>query len=87
MSAVLIEREEEYCADIRRRMALALAGPDERRFQAMKERLNGKPVDAGPLFSGQHFDDKPEKLEIEPEPLLPPVSKRDDGPLFDWMPP
>jgi site-specific DNA-methyltransferase (adenine-specific) len=86
MSAVLIEREEEYCADIRRRMALALSGPDERRFQAMKERLNGKPMDAGPLFSGQHFDDESERPEVEPEPLLPPVSKRDDGPLFEWIP-
>jgi DNA modification methylase len=86
MSAVLIEREEEYCADIRRRMALALAGPDERRFQAMKERLNGKPMDAGPLFSGHHFDDEPETAEVEPEALLPPAPKRDDGPLFEWTP-
>jgi DNA modification methylase len=29
-SAILIEREPEYQADIRRRMALVLAGPDER---------------------------------------------------------
>jgi DNA modification methylase len=109
MHAVLIEREEEYCADIRRRMALALSGPDERRFQAMKERLNGKPMDAGPLFGGQDLDERPLgraiygeyadengkrraeriatfELEVEPEPLLP-ESKRDDGPLFDWIRP
>ncbi|MEW5422672.1 DNA methyltransferase [Amorphus sp. 3PC139-8] len=36
MSAVLIERESEYQADIRRRMALALAGPEERRRATAK---------------------------------------------------
>ena len=30
MRAALIERESEYCPDIERRMALCLAGPDER---------------------------------------------------------
>src|SRR4029453_524309 len=35
-SAVLIEAEAEYQADIRRRMALALAGPDERVRESIK---------------------------------------------------
>jgi site-specific DNA-methyltransferase (adenine-specific) len=48
MSAVLIEREEEYCADIRRRMALALAGPDERTRESIKAK--NLPRDDGPLF-------------------------------------
>lgn len=50
MCAVLIEREEEYQADIRRRMALALAGPDERVRESIKAR--GLVADAGPLFGG-----------------------------------
>jgi site-specific DNA-methyltransferase (adenine-specific) len=49
-SAVLIEREQEYCADIRRRMALALSGPDERVRESIKAR--NLPRDDGPLFSG-----------------------------------
>ncbi len=51
-SAILIEREPEYLADIERRMALALAGPDERARESIKARLKDKPVDAGPLFDG-----------------------------------
>ena len=35
-------------ADIRRRMALALAGPDERVRESIKAR--GGPIDDGPLF-------------------------------------
>ncbi len=50
MHAVLIEREEEYQNDIRRRMALCLAGPDERQRESIKAR--GLPVDDGPLFGG-----------------------------------
>ena len=50
--AVLIEREAEYIADIRRRMALVLSGPDERAREAIKERTKDKPIDAGPLFRG-----------------------------------
>jgi len=46
--AVLIEREEEYQADIRRRMSLALGGPEERRRESIKAR--GLTSDAGPLF-------------------------------------
>lgn len=49
MRAVLIEREPEYQADIRRRMALVLGGPDERRFAAIK--AGGKAEQAGPLFA------------------------------------
>lgn len=52
-NAVLIEREPEYQADIRRRMALILAGPDERKRESTKAR--GKTEHAGPLFG----DDAP----------------------------
>ena len=52
MAAVLIEREEKYQADIRRRIKLWLAGPDERHGATMKEKLKDKPVDMGPLFGG-----------------------------------
>jgi DNA modification methylase len=53
MRAVLIEREAEYQIDVRRRMELCLAGPDERIFKSQKARQDGKPVDAGPLFGGK----------------------------------
>ncbi len=49
MRAILIEREAEYVADIRRRMALVLAGPDERAREIIKAR--GLTDDPGPLFS------------------------------------
>lgn len=49
--AILIEREAEYCDDIRRRMALVLAGPDERARESIKARTKDKPVDHGPLFA------------------------------------
>jgi DNA modification methylase len=48
--AVLVEREEEYQADIVRRMGLCLAGPDERARESIK--ASGKVEDAGPLFGG-----------------------------------
>lgn len=51
-SAILIEREPEYLSDIERRMALCLAGPDERARASIKARLKGKPEDHGPLFEG-----------------------------------
>ena len=51
-NAVLIEREEEYQTDIRRRMALCLSGPDERARESIKARTAGQPIDAGPLFAG-----------------------------------
>jgi DNA modification methylase len=50
MAAVLIEREEEYQADIVRRMSLCLSGPDERTRETIK--AAGKVEDAGPLFGG-----------------------------------
>lgn len=50
--AVLIESEQEYKADIRRRMALCLSGPDERRRESIKAKTINDPVDAGPLFAG-----------------------------------
>lgn len=53
MRAVLIEREPEYQEDIRRRMRLAMSGPDERARESIKEKLKGKPVDHGPLFAPQ----------------------------------
>ena len=49
MHAVLIEAEAEYQADIRRRMALVLAGPDERSRESIKAK--GLPRDDGPLFA------------------------------------
>ncbi len=52
-NAILIEREEEYQADIRRRMALCMAGPDERARESIKARTAGQPVDAGPLFASE----------------------------------
>jgi site-specific DNA-methyltransferase (adenine-specific) len=53
MRAVLIERELEYQADIARRMALVLGGPDERRRETIKAK--GLTADAGPLFGGDLF--------------------------------
>jgi site-specific DNA-methyltransferase (adenine-specific) len=50
LSAVLIEREAEYQADIARRMTLCLAGPDERQRESIKAKLAGKAADHGPLF-------------------------------------
>jgi len=50
-NAVLIEKESESQTDIRRRMALCLAGPGERRRESAKAKRRGAPVDEGPLFS------------------------------------
>jgi site-specific DNA-methyltransferase (adenine-specific) len=51
MRAVLIEREAEYQADIRRRMALMLVSTAERRRQAHKEKQTRQPLDhQGTLF-------------------------------------
>lgn len=49
-SAILIERETEYQADIARRMGLVLSGRDERRRSSIKAK--GAVTDAGPLFAG-----------------------------------
>jgi DNA modification methylase len=51
-NAILIERETEYQADIRRRMGLVLSGPDERARESIKARTAGQPIDHGPLFGG-----------------------------------
>jgi DNA modification methylase len=50
--AILIEREEEYQADIRRRMALCMSGPDERSRESIKAKTKDQPPDHGPLFAG-----------------------------------
>lgn len=51
MRAILIEREPEYQEDIRRRMKLAMSGPDERARESIKAKLKDVPPDHGPLFS------------------------------------
>jgi site-specific DNA-methyltransferase (adenine-specific) len=51
MSAVLVEAEPEYQTDIRRRMDLALAGPDERVRESIKAK--NLPRDDGPLFAAR----------------------------------
>lgn len=48
MRAVIIEREEEYRADIERRMGLVFAGPDEKRNAL----ATAEPADTLPLFGG-----------------------------------
>ncbi len=50
MRCMLVEREAEYQADIRRRMSLVLGGPDERRRASIKAKTKGAPEDHGPLF-------------------------------------
>ena len=49
--AILIEREAEYQADIARRMALELCGPDTRAWESIKARGTAE-MDPGPLFGG-----------------------------------
>lgn len=51
MRAVLIEREAEYQADIRRRMALVLGGPDERQRAALVASGRAQGHDDLPLFA------------------------------------
>lgn len=50
-NAILIEREAEYQADIRRRMALVMAGPEERRRESIKAKIGDQPFEAGSLFA------------------------------------
>ncbi|WP_228868754.1 site-specific DNA-methyltransferase [Roseibium aggregatum] len=50
-NAVLCERETEYQDDIRRRMALCVTGPEERKREIVKARQADATADAGPLFS------------------------------------
>lgn len=52
MRCMMVERETEYQADIRRRMALVMAGPDERSRESIKAKTAGQPIDLGPLFAG-----------------------------------
>jgi site-specific DNA-methyltransferase (adenine-specific) len=52
MRCCLVEREAQYQADIRRRIGLLLAGPEERRRESIKAKTKDKPIDAGPLFGG-----------------------------------
>jgi site-specific DNA-methyltransferase (adenine-specific) len=51
MRCMLVERESDYQADIRRRMALVLGGPEERRRESIKAKTKDQPIDHGPLFS------------------------------------
>lgn len=52
MRVILIEREPDYQADIRRRMALAATGPEERRRTLAARSNADTPADLGPLFAG-----------------------------------
>jgi site-specific DNA-methyltransferase (adenine-specific) len=52
MRCMLVEREAQYQEDIRRRMALVLAGPEERARESVKAKLKDRPLDHGPLFEG-----------------------------------
>jgi site-specific DNA-methyltransferase (adenine-specific) len=49
--AVLIEREMEYCQDIRRRISLAAAGPEERKRKSIEAGGKTQSADNLPLFS------------------------------------
>jgi DNA modification methylase len=70
-NAVLIESEPEYQADIRRRMALVMSGPDERSRESVKAR--NLPRDDGPLFAVR--EDDPPRRETWDEMWARP---------FDW---
>jgi site-specific DNA-methyltransferase (adenine-specific) len=50
-NAILIEREAEYQADIRRRMALVMAGPEERKRESIKAKVGNVPFEPGSLFA------------------------------------
>jgi DNA modification methylase len=71
MRAVLIEAEPDYQADIRRRMALVMAGPDERARESIKAK--NLPRDDGPLFAARdaawaEMWAKPFDFSQEPKP-------------------
>ncbi|WP_316224677.1 MULTISPECIES: DNA-methyltransferase [unclassified Bradyrhizobium] len=51
MRCILMEREPQYQDDIRRRMRLALAGPDERKRESIKAKVEEKPFEPGSLFA------------------------------------
>ncbi len=50
-NSVLIEREAEYQADIKRRMALILSGPGERKRESIKAKVGELPFEEGSLFA------------------------------------
>ncbi len=52
-NAILIEREEEYRADIARRMSLVYAGPTERSHAIVKAKGEAEEHDALPLFGAK----------------------------------
>lgn len=60
-NAILCEREAEYQGYIEKRMALVLAGPDERK----RARTEAAPSDDLPLFGA----DEPPEAEADPKPL------------------
>src|SRR6185369_15311105 len=45
MRCAMVEREAEYQADIRRRMALCMSGPDERARESIKAKTKDLPAD------------------------------------------
>jgi site-specific DNA-methyltransferase (adenine-specific) len=51
LRAILIEAEPEYQQDIRRRMTLCLAGPDERQRESIKASGKAPPAESLPLFA------------------------------------
>lgn len=53
LNVILIEKEREYQEDIRRRIKLCFAGPDERARETIKAKNRDKPVDHGPLFAAE----------------------------------
>jgi site-specific DNA-methyltransferase (adenine-specific) len=71
MGAALIEIEPEYQADIRRRMTLALCGPDERARESIKAR--GLAADPGPLFDWKPLPERATFAEIWEHPYKEPV--------------
>ena len=52
-NAILIEREDEYRADIARRMSLVYAGPAERSHAIVKAKGEAEEHDALPLFGAK----------------------------------
>lgn len=50
-NAVLIESEPEYQNDIRRRLSLCMAGPEERKRESIKAKVGDLPFEAGSLFA------------------------------------
>lgn len=55
-NAVLIEREDEYRADIARRMELLLAGPEEKQRAIIKAKGKIESVEALPLFGNARVE-------------------------------